>query len=66
MELVSPIIHTLIGKISFKDKALIENFKEIHTTLLQNKPVKAKQDWLKSCFISATMGKSVQVDLNSL
>lgn len=65
-ELNSPIIHTLIGKKSFADKHLIENFSEVYSTLTQNKPPKAKQDWIKSCFISSTMGKSVKIDLNSL
>lgn len=65
-EQTSPIVHLLIGKMSFDDKKLIENFQEIYSTLAHSKPPKAKQGWIKSCFISSTMGKSVQIDLNTL
>ncbi|MDC0449029.1 50S ribosomal protein L1 [bacterium] len=59
----APVIHTVIGKISFEDKKLIENFNEIYKTLLQNKPVKLKGDWIKSIYICSSMGPSVQLGL---
>lgn len=60
----APIIHTMIGKVSFEDKALIENFNEVMTTLKQNKPQKAKPNWIKNIFVSSTMGKAIELDLN--
>lgn len=62
----APVIHTIIGKRSFEANALKENFKEIYNSVKQNKPQKAKPDWIKSCFISATMSPSAQVDLIKL
>jgi large subunit ribosomal protein L1 len=59
-------IHTIMGKVSFEESALVENFKEIISSLRQNKPAKANPDWLKTCFISSTMGKSIEVDLTTL
>ncbi|MBI2414223.1 50S ribosomal protein L1 [candidate division WWE3 bacterium] len=59
----APIIHTVIGKVSFKDEALVENFKEILMTLKQNRPQKAKPDWIKSIYLKSTMGKAVEVSL---
>lgn len=62
----APIIHTIIGKLSFEDKKLIENFNEIWATLKSNKPQKAKPNWIKNIFIVSTMGDSVEVDINAL
>lgn len=62
----SPLIHTYIGKVSFDKNKLIENFVEILTTLKQNKPQKAKVDWLKKCYICSTMGAALEVDFQSL
>lgn len=56
-------IHTILGKKSFDNKALSENFEEILTTLGQNKPSKAGSDWIRSIFITTSMSPSVQVDL---
>lgn len=62
----APILHTIIGKVSFKEKELIDNFMEVFNTLKQNKPQKAKPDWVKNCFITSTMGPAIQVDLRDL
>lgn len=56
-----PVIHAIIGKISFDDKSLVENFNEISKNLQLNKPLKASPDWIKSIFVCSTMGKSVVV-----
>ncbi len=59
-----PIIHTIIGKLSFEDKKLTENYQELISTLRQNKPQKAKPDFVKSVFIKTTMGKSFELKLD--
>lgn len=61
----APLIHTIIGKVSFDEKDLEENFRAVYNSLKQNKPQKAKPDWIKNIFIVSTMGKSIEVDLNS-
>ncbi|MFZ5425320.1 MAG: 50S ribosomal protein L1 [Patescibacteria group bacterium] len=66
MEQTTPIIHTIIGKKSFDTNSLAENLKEVITTLRQNKPQKAKPDWLKECYISSSMSPSVLVDLSTV
>jgi large subunit ribosomal protein L1 len=65
-ELEAPLLHTLIGKVSFTDKQLTENFMEIWGTLKSNKPQKAKPEWITACFISTSMGPSIQIDINNL
>jgi large subunit ribosomal protein L1 len=56
------IIHTIIGKCSFDSKDLEENLNEIMNNLRSNKPSKAKPDWIKSIFVTSTMGSSYQLD----
>jgi len=60
-ESTAPLIHTKCGKINFDNQKLIENFNEILTTLKQNKPQKAKSDWMKKCYICTTMSKSIEI-----
>jgi len=65
-EIEAPLLHAIIGKVSFDDKKLVENFKEVFSTLKSNKPQKAKPEWIQKCFITSSMGPSIEVDLNAL
>jgi large subunit ribosomal protein L1 len=56
------ILHVSIGKKSFSEDKLYENFKAITTAILRAKPVSAKGTYLKSISISTTMGLPVNVD----
>ncbi|NMB91930.1 50S ribosomal protein L1 [candidate division WWE3 bacterium] len=60
-EKLASLIHTIVGKVSFEDKALEENFKEIVNTLKQNKPAKVDPLWIKSMYLTSSMGPSVKV-----
>lgn len=63
----APIIHTIIGKQSFDNKKLEENFKEILSTLNHNRPQKVKKEaFINSCFICSSMSPSFKLDANSL
>ncbi len=62
-EPTAPNIHTIIGKKSFSDDKLAENYNEIISSIKSNKPQKAKPEFIKSIFISSSMGKSFQVDV---
>jgi len=61
-----PMIHTVIGKRSFTEEQLSENFIELYSALKQNKPPKAAPEWVKSIFIATSMGQSVVVDHTDL
>lgn len=65
-ELEAPLLHTIIGKVSFTEKQLKENFLEVWRTLKSNKPQKAKPEWITGCFIATSMGPSIQIDINNL
>ena len=58
------IIHTIIGKVSFTDEDLMANFISIISSLKQNKPQKAKPNWIKNAYICSSMGQSIDVDLS--
>lgn len=58
-----PVIHTILGKASFEDQKLIENFEDILEGLHANKPAKAKPDWIKSIVVATSMGPGFMVKL---
>ena len=60
-EKLAPIIHTIIGKVSFDNKSLAENYNELLSALKQSKPAKTTPLWIKSIFLTSTMGASVRV-----
>lgn len=61
-----PIIHTVIGKVSFPEKNLVENLKAIVEELNRVKPGGIKGEYIKSVYLKSTMGPSIKVNLRSL
>jgi large subunit ribosomal protein L1 len=55
-------VHMPIGKASFTQKALIENYQAGLDELLRAKPAASKGRYLKSVTVSSTMGPGVRVD----
>ncbi|HOD01582.1 MAG TPA: 50S ribosomal protein L1 [bacterium] len=62
-EKTAPIIHAVIGKISFDDKSLADNYHELLEGLKQSKPAKTPPSWIKSIFVTSTMGPSLKVKI---
>ena len=56
------ICHVPMGRVSFDDKALIENYAALYTEILRVKPASAKGKYVKSISVSSTMGPGVKVD----
>ena len=54
-------IHCPIGKKSFDDASLIDNYKALIETLIRVKPASAKGQYIRSVTLSATMGPGVPV-----
>ena len=57
------IVHAPIGKASFDAEALHENFAALIEALVKSKPSAAKGQYLKTIYLSSTMGPSVPVDV---
>ena len=53
-----------IGKISFDSDSLLQNFDEVIAEVLKSKPASSKGEYIKSVYISSTMGPSIPVDIN--
>ncbi len=54
-------IHVAIGKVSFDNKKLIENFNTILEVILKSKPSGSKGTYLKNISVNVTMGPGVKV-----
>jgi large subunit ribosomal protein L1 len=55
-------LHFIIGKASFADRALVENYAAAIDEVLRLKPSAAKGRYLKKAAITTTMGPSIPVD----
>ena len=58
-------IHGILGKVSFDEKALVENLDYAVKTIARMKPTSVKGKFITSISISTTMGPGIKVDQNS-
>jgi large subunit ribosomal protein L1 len=56
------IVHLSIGKTSFDERALLENYAAVVDELMRAKPSAAKGRYLRSIVVASTMGPGVKVD----
>ena len=56
------IVHCPIGKVSFGQQKLSENLKALMDAINKAKPAAAKGTYVKSLYLSSTMGPSVRVN----
>ena len=56
------IIHCPIGKKSFGEEKLMDNFNTLMGAVIKAKPAAAKGQYIKSCVIASTMGPGVKVN----
>ena len=60
------IIHVPVGKVSFTEEQLSENFDTIMGAIIKAKPAAAKGQYLKSVTVTSTMGPGVKVNTTKL
>ena len=56
------IVHLVIGKRSFEDRALLENYAAVIEEVIRAKPSVAKGRYLRSITIASTQGPGIKVD----
>ena len=60
------ILHTSIGKASFDANEIRENLISFLQTILSMRPASAKGQYIRSAFISTTMGPSIPISRSSI
>jgi large subunit ribosomal protein L1 len=56
------IVHLVIGKASFEDRQLLENYAAVVEELIRAKPSAAKGRYLRTITMASTMGPGVKID----
>src|SRR5689334_2100852 len=57
-------LHLIIGKASFSQEQLVDNYAAVLDEVLRSKPSAAKGKYLKKVFVATTMGPGVPIDPN--
>ena len=60
------IIHVPIGKASFSEEQLADNFQSLMDAIIKARPSSLKGQYLRSCTVAATMGPGVKVNVLKL
>ena len=60
------IVHTSIGKVSFSVDQIAENAKAFMSTIIKLKPASAKGTYVKSVYLSSTMGPGIKIDTKAI
>ena len=60
------IVHASIGKVSFTPEQMRDNAREFINTLIKLKPATAKGTYIKSIYLSSTMGPGIKVDSKTI
>jgi large subunit ribosomal protein L1 len=56
------IVHLPIGKVSFDERKLLENYAALIDELVRAKPAAAKGRYLRTITLTTTMGPGIKVD----
>jgi large subunit ribosomal protein L1 len=57
------IIHVPLGKVSFENNMLLDNLTAVVEAVVKSKPSGAKGQYVKSAYVTTTMGPGVKLDL---
>jgi len=55
------IVHTSLGKLNFEADKLVENTRAFLNTIIKMKPSSAKGQYIKSLYLSSTMGPGLRI-----
>lgn len=60
------VVHAPIGKLSFEETALVENFNALAAAIVKAKPASQKGVYVKSVTISTSMGPGIKLNPNHI
>jgi len=58
------VVHNPIGRVSFDIEKLLENYLVLFEAITKAKPASAKGKYIKSIFVSSTMGPGIRIDIS--
>ena len=56
-------INLMIGKVSFDDEKLVDNFNAIYNTIVKARPAAVKGAYIKNLVLTTTMGPGIHVEI---
>jgi large subunit ribosomal protein L1 len=60
------IVHSSLGKLNFENDKLIENIRTFINMIIKMKPASAKGQYVKSLFLSSTMGPGLKISKDEI
>jgi large subunit ribosomal protein L1 len=57
------VVHTIVGKSSFDEKALLENLAQVMDAVNRARPTGVKGTYIRSAYLASSQGPSVKLDL---
>ncbi|HXE10457.1 MAG TPA: 50S ribosomal protein L1, partial [Verrucomicrobiae bacterium] len=60
------IVHLGIGKVSFKPEQLLQNLRAVLASIAANKPSAVKGTYIRSIYLTTSMGPSISIDQASI
>lgn len=60
------IVHLGVGKVSFTPAQLLQNLQAVMASIKANKPGSVKGSYIKSAYVTTTMGPSISLDLTNV
>ncbi len=60
------IVHASLGKLNFKPEQLVENTRAFINTIIKMKPPSAKGQYVKSLYLSSTMGPGLRISRDEI
>lgn len=60
------IVHAGIGKVSFESTNIVDNFRELFSTIQKLKPTTVRGAYVRSIYISSTMSPGLEIDPKSV
>lgn len=59
-------IHTVIGKMSFDNQKLVDNFMALYNEIMRVKPAAAKGTYIENVSLSSTMGPGIKIEIKKM